>query len=670
VKKMAEAEIQRLRCEIEHHDYLYYVLDRPEISDTEYDKLFRRLQQLEADYPELCVPDSPTQRVGAPLTGRSASATITHSLPMLSLNNAFDETEIRDFDRRIQLTVNESEITYVVEPKLDGLSVELIYRDGLFVQGSTRGDGIIGEDVTANLRTIKSIPLHLPRLHENTPSLIEVRGEVYIDRADFNQINQERQRDGMALFANPRNLAAGSLRQLDPQVAASRRLKIFCYDIGRIEGFTVETQHDLLKFLLHLKLRVNPLYRICQGINAVISCYRQIEQERNGLPYETDGVVIKVNDFNYRRILGADARSPRWAIAAKFAAEEGITLVKDIKIRVGRTGVLTPIAILEPIRIRGVEISHATLHNEDEVRRKDIRIGDKVVVQRAGDVIPKIIRSLHDQRSGTESLFVMPTNCPNCNEVIRRTVGEAANRCNNISCPARIKASIAHFVSKGGLDIDGFGIQLIDQLVERRIVKRLSDIFQLTQQKLAELERMGERSAAKLIAAIEASKQVPFSRFLFALGIPFLGAHTAETLASHFLNLNHFLMTTEEELSQVPGIGPRTAESIINYIQRSEANRKVIDELLAAGVIITRKAEQRGKLYGKRFVFTGTLQMVRAEAVARVHAVGGRVSSSVLIDTDYIVVGENPGTKLQRAIDLKIKVLTEVEFKELLTKNE
>ncbi len=668
MKNTLQEEIQRLRREIERHDHRYYILDQPEISDTEYDGLFRRLQRIEADYPELCTPDSPTQRVGAPLPSRFTTATVVHSLPMLSLNNAFDEAEIKNFDRRVQQEVKQSEITYVVEPKLDGLSVGLIYRDGLFVQGSTRGDGIHGEDVTVNLRTITSIPLHLHKLHGKIPPFIEVRGEVYIDRADFERINQQRRQDRMPLFANPRNFAAGSIRQLDPKVTATRRLKIFCYDIGHVEALTVKTQHDLLRFLSQLGLRVNRLYRICRGIDAVISFYRQLEKERDDLPYETDGVVIKINDFIDRRILGTVSRSPRWAIAAKFTAEEGITLVKDIRVRVGRTGVLTPIAVLKPVRIRGVNISHATLHNEDEIRRKDIRIGDRVVVQRAGDVIPKIIRPLVDHRSGAEQLFAMPTQCPSCNGVITRTVGEAAHRCRNISCPARIKESISHFVSNGGLDIDGFGFRLIDQLVKRGIVKQVSDIFRLTHKKLSELERMGEKSAAKLIAAIEASRRIPFSRFLFALGIPFVGEQAAETLAGHFRDLNHFLIATEEELRQVPGIGPRTAAGIIAYIQ---TNRTVIDQLLAAGVIIARREQLPGGLVGKRFVFTGALQtMTRAEATARVNGAGGGVSSSVRIDTDYIVIGENPGAKYQQAIDLKITLLTEADFIALITENE
>ncbi|MCI2424933.1 NAD-dependent DNA ligase LigA [Candidatus Acetothermia bacterium] len=670
VKNRVQEEMQRLRREIERHDHLYYILDQPEISDTEYDTLFRKLQRLEADYPELCTPDSPTQRVGAPLTGRFALATIIHSLPMLSLSNAFNEAEIRAFDRRVQQEVKESEITYVVEPKLDGLSVELIYRDGRFVQGATRGDGINGEDVTANLRTIKSIPLHLHKLHGKIPPLVAVRGEVYIDRADFDRINQQRQREGLSLFANPRNFAAGSLRQLDPNVTAMRRLKIFCYDIGNSEGITVETQHDLLISLSHLGLRVNRLYRICRGIDAVISFYQQLENERDDLPYETDGVVIKVDNFSYRRVLGTVSRSPRWAIAAKFTAKEGITSVKDIRVRVGRTGVLTPIAILEPVRIRGVEISHATLHNEDEVRRKDIRIGDSVVVQRAGDVIPKIIRPLINLRGSTERFFIMPTQCPHCNAAITRIAGEAAHRCTNISCPARIKESISHFVSKSGLDIVGFGFHLVDQLVEKGIVKRVSDIFHLTQHQLSGLERMGEKSATKLITAIEESKRVPFVRFLFAMGIPFVGEHTAATIADYFRDLKHFLMATDEELRQVPGIGPRTAAGIIAYLKQP-ANKQVIDELLAAGVIITERERLLEELAGKRFVFTGTLQsMTRAEATAKVNDVGGRVASSVSTDTDYIVVGKNPGAKYQQAINLKITLLTEADFIALITENE
>ncbi|RLE36755.1 DNA ligase (NAD(+)) LigA, partial [Candidatus Acetothermia bacterium] len=460
--KDVRAEIEELREKIRYHNYLYYVLDRPEITDAEYDALFRRLQELEAQHPELITPDSPTQRVGAPPA--EGFATVTHAVPMRSLANAFSADELREFDQRVRKILGVDTVTYVAEPKLDGLSVELVYRDGLFVQGSTRGDGVTGEDVTANLRTIRSVPLRLRPLDGRVPPLIEVRGEVYIDKADFVRLNKEREAQGLPLFANPRNLAAGSLRQLDPKVTASRPLKIFCYDIGRVEGIEIRTQEELLQTLPKLGIRTNPLYQVCHGIKEAIEFYERMREMREELPYEADGIVVKVNDFASRQILGELARSPRWAIAGKFPAAQGITKVKDIIVQVGRTGVLTPVAILEPVRVRGVEISRATLHNEDEVKRKDVRIGDTVIVQRAGDVIPEVVRPLPERRTGTEREFRMPDRCPVCGSKVVRVPGEVAHRCPNISCPARIKESILHFVSKGGFDIDGIGAKLVDQL--------------------------------------------------------------------------------------------------------------------------------------------------------------------------------------------------------------
>ncbi|HCP32417.1 TPA: DNA ligase (NAD(+)) LigA [Candidatus Acetothermia bacterium] len=660
------SEIEELRETIRRHNYLYYVLDKPKVSDAEYDALFRQLQELEEAHPDLITPDSPTQRVGAPPA--QGFATAPHAVPMRSLANAFNVDELRDFDRRVRKLLDAAEVTYLAEPKLDGLSVELVYQDGLFVQGSTRGDGVNGEDVTLNLRTIRSIPLRLQSLGRSGPALLEVRGEAYIDKDDLTRLNRQREKEGLALFANPRNLAAGSLRQLDPRVPASRPLKIFCYDIGRVEGVAIDTQAELLETLFQLGIRVNPLYRLCKGIDEAIAFYEQVKEAREGLPYEADGVVIKVNEFASRRILGEVSRSPRWAIAGKFPAEQGITKLENIIVQVGRTGTLTPVAVLEPVRVRGVEISRATLHNEDEIRRKDIRIGDTVVVQRAGDVIPQVVRSLVERRTGEERLFVMPDTCPVCGSRVVRYKGEVAHRCLNLSCPARIKESILHFVSKGGFDVDGFGAKLVDQLVDKGIVKRVSDIFHLDRDTLIGLERMGKKSASNLLSALEESKLIAPPKILFALGIPEVGEHTAGLLAEAFEGLQELMEATEEALCALPEIGPRTATAIVDFFA-NQPNKDMILELLDAGVKITEvsKSASARTLEGKRFVLTGKLvSMPRGETGERIKRLGGKVSSSVSLRTDYVVVGGNPGAKADKARELGVATLTEAEFLALL----
>ncbi len=668
-KKDVRAEIEELREKIRYHNYRYYVLDQPEITDAEYDALFRRLQELEAQHPDLVTPDSPTQRVGAPPA--EGFAPVVHAVPMRSLANAFNADELREFDRRVRRILDSANVTYIAEPKLDGLSVELVYRDGVFIQGSTRGDGVIGEDVTANLRTINSIPLRLRKLNGLVPPLFEARGEVYIDKADFIRLNRERENQGLPLFANPRNLAAGSLRQLDPRVTAARPLKFFGYDIGRVEGVKIRSQEELLKILPKLGIRANPLYQVCHGIEEAIAFYEKMRAMREDLPYEADGVVVKVNDFAAREVLGELARSPRWAIAGKFPAEQGITKVKDIIVQVGRTGVLTPVAVLEPVRVRGVEISRATLHNEDEVKRKDIRIGDTVVVQRAGDVIPEVVRPLPERRTGDEREFKMPERCPVCGSMVVRVPGEVAHRCPNISCPARIKESILHFVSKGGFDIDGIGAKLVDQLVDKGVVRKVSDLFHLDKETLVGLERMGEKSADNLIAAIETSKEITLPKFLFALGIPEVGEHTAEVLAQHFGSLDRIMSASEDELLAVPEIGPATAAAIVDFFENPE-NKQLIAELREAGVRVTAGRQTKSTaLAGKKFVFTGTLAtMTRAEAGDRVKRLGATVSSSVSRNTDYVVVGENPGSKADRARTLGVRMLTEDEFLQLLSEHE
>lgn len=659
-------EIERLRAEIERHNYLYHVLDRPEISDAEYDRLFRRLIELEEEHPELVTPDSPTQRVGAPPA--EGFAPVPHAIPMLSLANAFDEDELRDFDRRVRELLGVDSVRYVAEPKLDGLSVELVYRDGRFVRGSTRGDGRVGEDVTSNLRTIRSIPLRLRPADGTVPALLEVRGEVYIEKADFASLNEERRREGLAPFANPRNLAAGSLRQLDPKITAQRPLKAFFYDIGRAEGIAITTQTALLSTLPRLGLRANPLYRVCDGIEGAISFYRELEEGRDALPYEADGVVVKVDDFAARRIAGEVSRSPRWAIAAKFPAEEGISRLVDIEVSVGRTGVLTPVAILEPVRVRGVEITSATLHNADEIERKDIRIGDYVVVQRAGDVIPQVVRPLPERRTGKERAFVMPNACPVCGSEIVRLEGEVAHRCLNTACPARIKQSLLHFASKEGLDIDGLGEKAVDRLVERGLVSRLGDLFRLDRETIASLERFGPKSAENLASALERAKRTTLSRFLFALGIPGVGSHIAEVLARRFGTIDRVTSATEENLIAIPEIGPETAAAIVRFFANAE-NKRTIGDLLSVGLEIGSdlSAGEGGPLAGRRFVLTGTLaSMSRDEAIARINEAGGRVTGSVSRKTDFVVVGRDPGAKAQRAIELGVTTLTEEEFLRLL----
>ncbi len=662
--------IRRLREAIQRHNYLYYVANAPEISDAEYDALLRRLNDLEAEHPELITPDSPTQRVGAQPS--DAFSSVRHSVPMLSLSNAFSEQELRDFDRRVRGLLDIDTVRYVAEPKLDGLSVELVYRDGLFTRGSTRGDGRVGEDVTANLRTIRSIPLRLRNEEYDAPSLIEVRGEVYIEKEDLARLNRDREAEGVEPFANPRNLAAGSLRQLHPQVTAERPLKVYCYDVGRLDGLRIDSQQELLETLPRLGIRVNPLYAICEGIEDAVKFYERIEAEREDLPYEADGVVLKVDRFTDRRAAGQVSRSPRWAIAAKFPAEQQVTRLRDITVNVGRTGVLTPVAALEPVRIRGVEITSATLHNEDEIRKKDVRIGDLVVVQRAGDVIPQIVKSLPDQRTGEERPFSMPLVCPVCGSPVVRIEGEVAHRCLNASCPARLKQSLLHFVSKGALDVDGVGPKLVDQLVDRGIVTDVADLLKLDRERLIGLDHVGVKSAGNLLEAIEASKSISLARFLFALGIPGVGDHTARIVAEGFGTIDAVASADRNALAALPDVGPQTAEAIVKFF-RTERNRAMIADLLSAGLSVASSSPasaSSGPLDGRRFVFTGSLDaMTRDEATGRVRRLGGTVGSSVSRKTDYVVVGENPGAKAETARELDVEILSEDTFLKLLDRH-
>jgi DNA ligase (NAD+) len=665
----ARRRIEELREEIEQHNYNYFVLNQPTISDAEYDKLLRELQKLEEQFPQFKSPTSPTQRVGA--SPQTEFKTVKHSIPMLSLANAFSDDEVREFDARVKKLAERTEITYVAEPKFDGLAVELVYEDGVFVLGSTRGDGETGEDVTQNLKTIKSIPLRLRQPKDlPIPKRLEVRGEVYMEIADFRKLNEEREERGEPLFANPRNAAAGSLRQLDPKITAQRKLHIFCYDVGQTIGITFRTQEELLKTLPRYGLRVCPIYRVCKNIDEALEFYREMQERREELPYEIDGVVIKVNDFEIREIVGEVSRNPRWAIAYKFPPKQATTRVKNIVVQVGRTGKLTPVAVLEPVPLGGVTVQHATLHNQDEIEKKDIRIGDWVLIQRAGDVIPEVVQPIVSRRTGTEKKFTMPERCPVCGDRVVRLPDEVDYRCVNISCPARLKESILHYASKGAADIEGLGERWVEALMNAGLVKEIPDLYKLKERviELVRLERMGPKLAENLLNAIEKSKKISLARFIYGLGIRHVGEHLAELLAQRFRSLDALMNASEEELLQVEEVGSTVAQSIISFFQDGR-NREMIRKLREAGVQIIEEVspQKAGALAGKTFVFTGTLKtLTRGQAEALVKALGARVSSSVSRKTDYVVAGEEPGSKLQKARELGVPVLSEEEFRRLL----
>ena len=667
-REQAEKEIETLRKQIHYHNYRYYVLDAPEISDAEYDRLFRRLQELEEQFPDLVTPDSPTQRIGAePL---EAFETVQHTVPMLSLDNAFDEGEVRDFDDRLHrlLEINEP-FEYTVEPKIDGVAVELVYVDGVFTLGSTRGDGVTGENITANLKTIPQIPLRLRDDELPIPGRLEVRGEVYYPVDAFKKLNEEREKAGEPLFANPRNAAAGSLRQLDPRITAQRPLEIYIHGLGVIEGYELKSQWQAFEAFKAWGLRVNPLSQKVTGIDAAIQVHQELLERRETIPYEIDGTVIKLNDFALQQRAGIRTRSPRWAIAYKFPAHQEVTQIIDIIAQVGRTGAVTPVAIMKPVKIGGVEVSRATLHNQDEIDRKDIRIGDWVVVQRAGDVIPEVVKVVESRRTGKEKKYTLPDTCPVCGANVVRLPGEAVARCENVSCPAQLKESIRHFASKGAMDIDGLGEKLIDQLVEKGLVQSYADLYYLTFEQLKDLERMGEKSAQNLLDAIEKSKRVSLDRFLYALGIRHVGEHIARVLANHFGSLEKIKAATEEDLMQIHEIGPQVARSIVQFFSE-QRNLDTLEKLFRGGVQIQEPAaegEADQRFEGMTFVFTGALErFTRDEAERLVEERGGRAASSVSRKTTYVVAGPGAGSKLQKARELGIPVLSEQEFLEML----
>lgn len=659
----AQAKIDKLIETINYHNYRYYVLDNPEISDAEYDQLLRELEQLEQEFPELAKPDSPTQRVGAaPL---EAFEQVIHTIPMLSLSNALNEQEALDFDKRVKKFLStDQDIDYVAEPKMDGVGIELIYENGALTVGSTRGDGTIGENVTQNVRTIKAVPLRLIDTERlGIPERLEVRGEIYMRAEDFERLNQRREQTGESLFANPRNAAAGSLRQLDSSVTAQRPLQITFYAIGNVLGWNFESQWQVLQTFPKWGLRVNPHVQLCHGIDEALTYYQQMLEKREELGYEIDGVVLKVNSFSLHEELGTIARSPRWAVAFKFPARQMTTTVKDIVVQVGRTGILTPVAVLETVRLGGVNVSHATLHNQDEIDRKDIRIGDTVVVQRAGDVIPEVVMVVESRRTGQEKKFYMPERCPVCGAEVERLENEAAHRCTGLACPAKLKESIRHFASRRAMDIEGLGDKIIAQLVDRELVKDVGDLYSLTVEQLASLERMAEKSGENVFTEIQESKSQGQDRLIFGLGIRHVGERLAETLAEEFGNVDNLVKADEERLTQIRDVGPQVAQSIVKFF-RQEANLKVLEKLKAAGVGVAELPKAKSDLLaGKTFVFTGALQSFsRDEAEQIVQELGGKALSSVSKKTDFVVAGESAGSKLDKARELGVTVLTEEEF--------
>lgn len=662
----ARERAEVLRREIELHNYHYYVLDEPVIPDSQYDRMVRELEKLEEQFPELVTPYSPTQRVGG--RPREGFTTLLHLSPMLSLANAFSEGELRDFDRRVRQALPDEHVEYVVEPKIDGLAVSLYYENGYFIRGATRGDGETGEDITGNLKTIRSVPL---RLRRPVPEL-EVRGEAYMSKDSFARLNEAREEAGESLFANPRNAAAGTLRQLDPRVTASRRLALFVYGLGHSSGIAPSGHKEVLELLNELGFKVNPEYRVFEQMDELIEYCSRWQAGRFDLPYAVDGLVIKVNSLSQQERLGSTMKSPRWAIAYKFPPEQAVTRVKNIFVRVGRTGVLTPSADLEPVRLAGTTVSKATLHNEDMIREKDIRIGDRVLVQKAGDIIPEIVAVLTGERDGTEVPWSMPRECPSCRSSVVRVSGEAAVRCTNLACPAQLWEGLIHFASRNAMDIAGLGPAVIGQLLAAGLVNDPADLYSLRYEDLVALERLGPRSARNLLGAIEASKSNSLARLIFALGIRHVGERAARILAGRYKSMEALMTAREDDLVAIPEIGPKIAAAIVDFFAGKE-NRQVLEKLVQAGVN-TRDAGAGtgggGPLSGKVFVLTGTLESFsRQEAREEVEKRGGKVSSSVSRNTDYVVAGEKPGSKYEKAVALGVKVLTEEEFKGILAKH-
>lgn len=663
-------KIDTLREQINFHAYRYYELDDPLIADSEYDQLFQELLRLEELHPELVTPDSPTQRVGGkPL---AEFKTVRHTHPMLSLENAFNEQELHEFEERLQRFLrSEAELSYMAEPKLDGLAVELVYEKGLLLTGSTRGDGRIGEDITRNLKTIRSIPLRLT-IQENMqiPDILEVRGEAYLTLAGFKDLNEQRLATDETVFANPRNAAAGSLRQLDSRITAQRPLDFFCYGVSDTEQTPCGTQQELLEYLHKLGFKINPLTLLCHNISEVIAHFGYLQEIRETLPYDIDGMVVKVNSFELQQRLGNKARSPRWAIAAKFAATQATTILQKVNFQVGRTGAVTPVAILEPVNIGGVVVSRATLHNEGEIKRKRLKLGDHVLVQRAGDVIPEIVKPVIEKRSGKEKDIQLPENCPVCKHRLFTPAGEAITRCPNSHCPAQRLRLLIHYTSKAGMDIEGLGKKAMEQLFNKKLVRDIPDIYDLKVEDLAALEGWAEKSAQNVVAAIKASLETTLVRLVSGLGVRYVGEEVAGLLDDYFEgSLEKLMQASEKELLDIEGIGPQTAQSIREYFHDLEV-KKMISRLMSFGFVFISAAQKQGEqpLAGLVFLFTGSLAaMSRDEAKVRVKERGGKVASQVSKKVTHVVVGEKPGSKLKKAQELELKILAEKDFLNLLT---
>ncbi|MCZ6690291.1 MAG: NAD-dependent DNA ligase LigA [Planctomycetota bacterium] len=658
---------------IRYHDHRYHVLDDPEISDFQYDLLLRELEALEARWPALAADDSPTKRVGSPQTFEGARpegpgealAPVRHTRPMLSLENAFDREEMEDWFRRVQEGSGTEEVSFIAEPKIDGLAVEIVYRDGVLSVGSTRGRGDEGEDVTPNLRTIPSIPLIL-RTTGSPPELLEVRGEVYMDKNDFRRLNRTLTEKGEDPFANPRSAAAGSLRQKDPSVTAGRPLHIVSHGPGEIRGLDFSNQTEFLEGISDLGLPTHPAWWICKTPEDVFQRYRDLLEERERLPYEIDGLVVKVDDYGLQARLGARARNPRWAIAYKFPATQEVARILRVEVQVGRLGTLTPVAILEPVLVGGVKVSRATLHNQDEIDRKDIRIGDAVVIQRAGDVIPEVVKPITSSRTGKEKRFRMPRRCPSCQTKVILPEGEVRHRCPNIDCPDQVRGRIRHFASRSALDIEGLGVKLIDQLVAEELIRDPSDIFFLRPDQIEALERKAEKSTENLMKAIEEARGRPLHRVIYALGIQDVGEVAARDLADQFGTIDKLISASPDDLEEVYGVGPNVAKSIHDFFLLPR-NQSLVTRLSEGGVRFPETVRKEGDLRGRVFVFTGTLPgLDRSEAMGLVRERGGRVSSSVSKKTDFVVAGEKAGAKRKKAEGLGVKILSEEEFRRML----
>ncbi|MEC1614828.1 NAD-dependent DNA ligase LigA [Bacillus mojavensis] len=660
-KETAKQRAEELRRTINKYSYEYYTLDEPSVPDAEYDRLMQELIAIEEEHPDLRTPDSPTQRVGGAVL--EAFQKVTHGTPMLSLGNAFNADDLRDFDRRVRQAVGE-DVAYNVELKIDGLAVSLRYEDGYFVRGATRGDGTTGEDITENLKTIRTIPLKM-----NRSLSIEVRGEAFMPKRSFEALNEERIKNEEEPFANPRNAAAGSLRQLDPKIAAKRNLDIFVYSIAELDEIGVETQSQGLDFLDDIGFKTNQERKKCGSIEEVIAMIDELQAKRADLPYEIDGIVIKVDSLDQQEELGYTAKSPRWAIAYKFPAEEVVTKLLDIELNVGRTGVITPTAILEPVKVAGTTVSRASLHNEDLIKEKDIRILDKVVVKKAGDIIPEVVNVLVEQRTGEEKEFSMPTECPECGSELVRIEGEVALRCINPECPAQIREGLIHFVSRNAMNIDGLGERVITQLFQENLVRNVADLYKLTKEQVIQLERMGEKSTENLISSIQKSKENSLERLLFGLGIRFIGSKAAKTLAMHFESLDNLKKATIEELLAIDEIGEKMADAVITYFHKEEM-LELLAELEELGVNTLYKGPKRVKaedsdsyFAGKTIVLTGKLEeLSRNEAKAQIEALGGKMTGSVSKNTDLVIAGEAAGSKLTKAQELNIEVWNEQQL--------